>query len=79
MGTTEEIVDLDGVVMQAWRTKGIAATRAEVESRLLAAREERVGQLRAAGQKAYCWGYAERKSLLTPVRPAGKENIAEGG
>lgn len=71
MGTTEEIVDLDGVVMQAWRTKGIAATRAEVESRLLAAREERVRALRAEGKRAYCWGFARRKSLLTPVGDLG--------
>jgi putative transposase len=61
--------------MQAWRTQGLAATRAEVESRLLAARQERVRAWRAQGQRAYCWGFAGRKSLLTPVGGLGPLRI----
>lgn len=71
MDATEEIVELDGVVMQAWRRRGIDAMRQEVERQLVAARARRVAGLRRQGRQAYCWGYAKRKTLLTPVGELG--------
>lgn len=57
--------------MQAWRDKGIGAWRAEVERQLLAARAELARRLRAEGRPVYCWGFAVRQSLLTPVGDLG--------
>lgn len=75
MDATSHIVDFDAVVMQAWKTKGIQATRAEVEARLRSARSGLLARLRAAGRKAYAWGYALRKTLLTPVGDLGPIRI----
>jgi len=76
VGTTESIVDLDGLVMQAWKTDGIEATRRKVEARLIEERQARLGRYRLAGKKAYAWGYLRRKTLLTPVGDLGPIRIA---
>jgi transposase-like protein len=73
--TTEQIVDLDEVTMQAWKTKGIEATRRDVEEKLIQARARRIGEFRAKGRKAYAWGYLTRKTLLTPVGNLGPIRI----
>lgn len=75
MDATEEIVDLDAVAMQAWKTKGIEATRKEVEDRLMAARRSRIEAYGKEGRKAYAWGYLIRKTLLTPVGNLGPIRI----
>lgn len=75
MDTTEEIIDLDRVVMQAWKSKGIGATRQEVERRLKAARRAFLQRSREEGHQAYAWGYAGRKSLQTPVGDLGPIRI----
>ena len=69
------IVDLDAAAMQAWRTKGITATRREVEEQLLAARRGALERLRSEGRKAYAWGYLTRKTLQTPVGDLGPIRI----
>jgi len=69
------IVDLDGVVMQAWKSDGIAATRRQVEARLIEERQARLNRHRLAGRKAYAWGYLRRKTLLTPVGDLGPIRI----
>ncbi len=71
MDTTEEIVDIDEVVMQAWKSDGIAATRSAVERRLKQERAERLAAYRAKGLQAYGWGYVRRKVLMTPVGNLG--------
>ena len=63
--TTECIVNVDAVVGQAWETKGLAVMRAEVEDRLRQERQKIARKFRAEGKKAYCWGYADRKTLIT--------------
>ena len=75
MDTTENIVDLDGMVMQAWKADGIAATRRKVEARLVEERQKRLAQYRCEGRKAYAWGYLRRKTLLTPVGNLGPVRI----
>lgn len=75
MDTTESIVDLDGMVMQAWKTDGIEATRRKVEARLIEERQKRLGRYRLEGRKAYAWGYLRRKTLLTPVGDLGPIRI----
>jgi len=75
VGATESIVDLDGVVMQAWKSDGIAATRRQVEARLIEERQARLNRHRLAGRKAYAWGYLRRKTLLTPVGDLGPIRI----
>lgn len=75
MGTTEAIVDIDEVTVQAWKTKGVEATRREVESRLKEERRRRIEAYRREGRPAYAWGYAPRKSLLTPVGELGPLRI----
>ena len=72
MGTTDTIVDLDGLVMQAWKEKGIEATRQKVEARLIEERQRRLARYRQEGKKTYAWGYLPRKSLLTPVGDVGQ-------
>jgi len=75
VSTTESIVDLDGMVMQAWKTDGIEATRRKVEARLMEERQARLARYRLQGQKAYAWGYLRRKTLLTPVGDLGPIRI----
>lgn len=75
MDTTEQIVDMDMVTMQAWKTKGMEATRKEVEERLLEARRTMRQRLRGEGLRAYAWGYLTRKTLLTPVGNLGPIRI----
>ena len=52
MDTTEAI---DVVVMQAWKSDGIEATRRKVEERLVDERRRRIEHYRAEGRKAYAW------------------------
>jgi len=73
--TTEAIVDINEVVMQAWKCEGIAATRRKVEERLLEGRRRLKEQAVSAGLKAHCWGYVTRKTLLTPVGDLGPLRI----
>ena len=75
MDATEGIVEFDGMVMQAWKTDGIAATRQKVEARLVEERQRRLAQYRRDGRKAYAWGYLRRKTLLTPVGNLGPVRI----
>ena len=69
------IIDLDGMVMQAWRDEGIAATRRKVEQRLMEEREARLALYRLQGKRAYAWGYVRRKTLMTPVGDLGPIRI----
>ena len=46
MDTTGSIVDLDGMVMQAWKEEGIEATRRRVEPRLIEERQKRRARTR---------------------------------
>jgi len=75
VGTTDRIVDLDGLVMQAWKEEGIEATRQKVEARLIEERQRRLARYRQEGKKAYAWGYLRRKTLLTPVGDLGPIRI----
>lgn len=75
MDATESIVDLDEMVMQAWKQDGIEATRRKVEARLIEGRQRLLDRCRLEGRKAYAWGYLRRKSLLTPVGDLGPVRI----
>ena len=75
MDATVEIVDLDGVVMQAWHEAGISATRRAVEERLLQERKKRLVAARAAGRQAVAWGYVRRRHLHTPAGDLGPIRI----
>jgi len=63
------------MVMQAWKTDGIEATRRKVEARLMEERQARLARYRLQGRKAYAWGYLRRKTLLTPVGDLGPIRI----
>ena len=61
MDTTEGIVDIDAVVMEAWKSKGIEAVRQEVFRKLVEAQGRLIHKLQQAGRHALRWGYAPRK------------------
>lgn len=75
VGTTEAIVDIDEVVTQAWKSKGIATTRREVEEKLAAARRAALGRFKREGRYAVAWGWTTRKTLQTPVGDLGPIRI----
>lgn len=75
MGTSEGIVDIDAVVMQAWKSKGIEAVRQEVFRKLVEAQGRLIHKLQQAGRHALRWGYATRKTLQTPFGDLGPIRI----
>lgn len=75
MDTTEKIIDIGEVVMQAWKEKGIEATRREVEERLVRDREAWLARYRSEGRKAYAWGFVTRKVMMTPAGDLGPIRI----
>ena len=75
MGTSEGIVDIDAVVMEAWKSKGIDAVRQEVFRKLVEAQGRLIDKLQQAGRHALRWGYATRKTLQTPFGDLGPIRI----